>query len=85
MSDIFREVDEALSREKAAKFWKIYGPTLIGCAIAEQAQVQAASTARNLAAADLKRFTALRDQGFISGAQLEKLQEHHFGVSAENG
>ncbi len=33
MSDIFREVDEALSREKAAKFWKIYGPTLIGCAI----------------------------------------------------
>ena len=41
---------------------------------AAQAQVQAASTARNLAAADLKRFTALRDQGFISGAQLEKLQ-----------
>lgn len=33
MSDIFREVDEALSREKAAKFWKSYGPTLIGCAI----------------------------------------------------
>lgn len=33
MSDMFREVDEALSREKAAKFWKSYGPTLIGCAI----------------------------------------------------
>ncbi len=33
MSDIFREVDEALNREKAAKFWKSYGPTLIGCAI----------------------------------------------------
>ena len=33
MSDIFREVDEALSREKAAAFWKNYGPTLIACAI----------------------------------------------------
>lgn len=33
MSDMFREVDEALSREKAAKFWKSYGPTLIGCAV----------------------------------------------------
>ena len=33
MSDIFREVDEALSKEKAAKFWKDYGPTLIGAAV----------------------------------------------------
>lgn len=33
MSDIFREVDEALSREKAAKFWKDYGPTLILAAV----------------------------------------------------
>lgn len=33
MSDIFREVDEALQQEKAAKFWKEYGPTLIVCAI----------------------------------------------------
>lgn len=41
---------------------------------AAQAQAQAAATSRNLAAADLKRFTALREQGFISGAQLEKLQ-----------
>ncbi len=29
MSDIFREVDEALQHEKAARFWKEYGPTLI--------------------------------------------------------
>lgn len=29
MSDIFREVDEALQREKASKFWKEYGPTLV--------------------------------------------------------
>lgn len=33
MSDIFREVDEALQREKAAAFWKEYGPTLLGCAL----------------------------------------------------
>ncbi len=33
MSDIFREVDEALSREKAARFWKDYGPTLVAAAI----------------------------------------------------
>lgn len=29
MSDIFREVDEAMQREKAALFWKDYGPTII--------------------------------------------------------
>ncbi len=33
MSDIFREVDEALQREKASKFWKEYGPTLVLAAI----------------------------------------------------
>ncbi|MFA5593317.1 MAG: tetratricopeptide repeat protein [Micavibrio sp.] len=33
MSDIFREVDEALQREKAAAFWKSYGPTLMLAAI----------------------------------------------------
>lgn len=33
MSDIFREVDEALQREKAAQFWKDYGPTLVLAAI----------------------------------------------------
>lgn len=33
MSDIFREVDEALQREKAAQFWKNYGPTLVLAAI----------------------------------------------------
>lgn len=29
MSDIFREVDEALQREKAAQFWKKHGATLV--------------------------------------------------------
>lgn len=33
MSDIFREVDEALQQEKAAKFWKEYGPTLLAGAV----------------------------------------------------
>ncbi|PZQ45910.1 MAG: hypothetical protein DI551_06190 [Micavibrio aeruginosavorus] len=33
MSDIFREVDEALQREKVAKLWKTYGPTLLLAAI----------------------------------------------------
>ncbi len=34
MSDIFREVDEALQKEKVAKIWKDYGPTIIACAVA---------------------------------------------------
>lgn len=29
MSDIFREVDEALQQEKLAKIWKTYGPVLV--------------------------------------------------------
>lgn len=33
MSDIFREVDEALQREKAEKFWNEYGATLILAAV----------------------------------------------------
>ncbi|MBK6613598.1 efflux RND transporter periplasmic adaptor subunit [Ottowia sp.] len=39
---------------------------------AGRAQVQAATTQRDLAAADLKRFEALREQGFISGAEIER-------------
>lgn len=33
MSDIFREVDEALQREKAEKLWREYGPTLMAAAV----------------------------------------------------
>lgn len=33
MSDIFREVDEALQKEKAEKLWKEYGPTIIAAAV----------------------------------------------------
>ncbi|QTN29340.1 efflux RND transporter periplasmic adaptor subunit [Rhodoferax sp. AJA081-3] len=39
---------------------------------AGQAQVAAALTNRDLAAADFKRFKELRDQNFISGAELER-------------
>lgn len=39
---------------------------------AARAQVQAALTQRDLAAADLKRFQALLQQGFISGAEIER-------------
>jgi multidrug efflux system membrane fusion protein len=39
---------------------------------AARAQVAAAQTNRDLAAADFKRYAALRDQNFISGAELER-------------
>lgn len=38
------------------------------------AQVSAAQTQRDLAAADLKRFTDLKTQGFVSGAEIERRQ-----------
>jgi RND family efflux transporter MFP subunit len=41
---------------------------------AARAQVAAASTNRDLAAADYKRYVALREQNFISGAELERRQ-----------
>ncbi|MFV0680825.1 efflux RND transporter periplasmic adaptor subunit [Ottowia sp.] len=41
-------------------------------AAAARAQVNSAATQRNLAAADLKRYQSLRDQGFISGAEIER-------------
>lgn len=41
---------------------------------AAQAQVGAAQTQRDLAAADLKRFTDLKAQGFISQAELDRRQ-----------
>lgn len=39
---------------------------------AARAQLAAATTNRDLAAADFKRFKELRDQNFISGAELER-------------
>lgn len=43
-------------------------------AAAARAQVSAARTQRDLAAADLRRYEALRAQNFISGAELERRQ-----------
>ena len=39
---------------------------------AARAQVASATTQRDLAAAGMKRFQSLRDQGFISGAEMER-------------
>jgi multidrug efflux system membrane fusion protein len=39
---------------------------------AARAQVEAARTQRDLAAADVKRYQALKEQNFISGAELER-------------
>ncbi|HPZ58748.1 efflux RND transporter periplasmic adaptor subunit [Ottowia sp.] len=39
---------------------------------AARAQVSSATTQRDLAAADLRRYQSLRDQGFISGAEIER-------------
>ena len=39
---------------------------------AARAQLQAAATNRDLAAADYKRFAALKEQNYISGAELER-------------
>jgi multidrug efflux system membrane fusion protein len=41
---------------------------------AGQAQVSAAQTQRDLAAADLKRYLDLKDQGFVSSAEIERRQ-----------
>ena len=41
---------------------------------AAEAQVQAAQTQRDLAAADLQRFKELRSQGFVSSAEIERRQ-----------
>ena len=41
---------------------------------AAQAQVSAAQTQRDLAAADARRYGALKEQNFISGAELERRQ-----------
>src|SRR5690606_37107385 len=43
-------------------------------ATAARAQVSAAQTQRDLAAADAKRFETLRAQNFISGAEMERRQ-----------
>lgn len=51
-------------------------------AAASQAQVRAAQTQRNLAAADMERFAKLKAQNFISGAELERREASLKGAEA---
>lgn len=75
MSDIFREVDEALQKEKAAKLWKEYGPTLILAAVvlvaatgittayrAWSSNTNKAETAKLVMAADEKDIAAAMER-----------------------
>ena len=48
-----------------------------------RAQLTAATTQRDLAAADLKRFKELRDQGFISGAELDRREAARKAAQAQ--
>ena len=50
---------------------------------AARAQVTAAATSRDLAAADFKRFQALKDQNFISGAELERRESNLKAAQAQ--
>ena len=77
MSDIFREVDEALQQDKAAKAWKEYGPTLMACAVIIVLST-AASTAfmtwnkyRN--ASETARLVTAMESGEGSAALLQEI------------
>lgn len=50
---------------------------------AARAQLAAAQTHRDLAQADLKRFKELRDQNFISGAELERREANFKAAQAQ--
>ena len=70
---IRRQAELGPARARPARCW----PSWIAkdyqlAADAARAQVAAAATNRDLAAADFKRYAALRDQNFISGAELER-------------
>lgn len=50
---------------------------------AARAQLAAAQTNRDLALADLKRFKELRDQNFISGAELERREANYKAAQSQ--
>ena len=50
---------------------------------AARAQVAAATTKRDIAASDLKRYQGLRDQNFISGADLERRETTYKSAQAQ--
>lgn len=70
---ILRRDVELGQRVKAGQLLALLDPQDYKLATdAARAQVEAAQTNRNLAAADYKRFSALKEQNFISGAELER-------------
>jgi RND family efflux transporter MFP subunit len=70
---IIRRQAEAGQRVKAGQVLAQLDPQDYQLAAdAARAQVNAARTNRDLAAADFKRFATLKDQNFISGAELER-------------
>lgn len=91
MSDIFNEVDDALRREKAAKFWKSWGPTLILAAIIMVVATGATSAYRAWEAAqnraETSKLVAATDEKDI-GAAMEKAgnnsSDNHKGVAMMN-
>ena len=52
-------------------------------AVASSAQLASAQTNRDLAAADLKRYQGLFDQGFISSAELERRESAYKAAQAQ--
>ncbi len=79
MSDIFREVDEALQQEKAAKFWQEYGPTLVGAAliivIATGAGVSYRAWNHHRNAGETARLVTVMEQTNPSPADLQKIAQ----------
>ncbi|MFT5933070.1 MAG: multidrug efflux system membrane fusion protein, partial [Hydrogenophaga sp.] len=69
-----RPVEVGQRVQSGALLAQLDGSDLALVSQAAQAQVSAALTQRNLAAADLKRFTDLKAQGFVSGAEIERRQ-----------
>lgn len=69
-----RPVEVGQRVQAGALLAQLDGSDLALASQAAQAQVSAALTQRNLAAADLTRFTDLKSQGFVSGAEIERRQ-----------
>lgn len=69
-----RSVDVGQRVTAGALLAQLDAQDLALAAQAAQAQVAAAQTQRDLAAADFKRFSDLKAQGFVSGAEIERRQ-----------
>lgn len=67
-----RQVDVGQHVQPGQVLAQLDGQDYALAAQAAQAQVAAASTQRDLAAADFQRYKALKDRNFISGAELDR-------------